>query len=250
MSSDQAKSFHSITIGEKNTWDDWHLVPSSRPLVNPPTVKTHYVNLPGADGSIDLTEVLSGKPVYTSRQGSWDFLVINSGQVVYNSNYGVWQERYTEVMSYLHGQKFKVILDDDPGYYYSGRLSVDQWKPGDHNSTITIKYIFEPYKKTINDMADDWLWDPFNFETGVIRTYKNLSINGTTAIDYIITTSIAESPIITTNNKDMYVSFNGVTYPLERGENVINAIQLTEGTNRLIFTGNGLVTINVTGGLL
>lgn len=250
MSSEQAKGFHSITINDKNTWDDWHLVPSSRPLVNPPTVKTHYVDLPGNDGSIDLTEVLSGKPVYTSRQGSWEFLVINSGQVVYDSNYDLWQERYTTVMTYLHGQKCRVILDDDPGYYYSGRLSVDEWEPGDHNSTITIKYILEPYKKTIDDMSDNWLWDPFNFETGVIRTYKNLAINGTRTIDYIISTTVTDSPVITTNNKDMSVTFNGKTYALNRGENIVKGIQLTEGTNQLTFTGNGLVTINVTGGLL
>lgn len=35
--------YHSITIGEKNTWDDWHLIPTSRPLVNPPSVNTHLI---------------------------------------------------------------------------------------------------------------------------------------------------------------------------------------------------------------
>ncbi len=42
--------YHSITIGNKNTWDDWHLIPATRPLFNPPTVKTNMVNIPGGDG--------------------------------------------------------------------------------------------------------------------------------------------------------------------------------------------------------
>ena len=27
--------YHSITIGDKNTWDDWHLIPATRPLFHP-----------------------------------------------------------------------------------------------------------------------------------------------------------------------------------------------------------------------
>lgn len=27
--------YHSITIGDKNTWDDWKMIPVSRPVVAP-----------------------------------------------------------------------------------------------------------------------------------------------------------------------------------------------------------------------
>ena len=53
--------YHSITIGTKNTWDDWHLIPKSRPLVNPPSVKTNVVDIPGGDGALDLSTALSGR---------------------------------------------------------------------------------------------------------------------------------------------------------------------------------------------
>ena len=43
--------YHSITFdNEKNTWDDWHLIPSSRPLVAPPSIKSNYVDVAGVDG--------------------------------------------------------------------------------------------------------------------------------------------------------------------------------------------------------
>ena len=69
--------YHSITFGDKNTWDDWHLIPSTRPLVNPPSRKKNTVDIPGADGSLDLSNVVSGHPVYENRSGSFEFIVEN-----------------------------------------------------------------------------------------------------------------------------------------------------------------------------
>lgn len=59
--------YHSITIGDKNTWDDWHLIPATRPLFNPPTVKENMVNIPGGDGVLDLTASLAGRPTYNNQ---------------------------------------------------------------------------------------------------------------------------------------------------------------------------------------
>ena len=59
--------YHSITFGDKNTWDDWHLIPSKRPSFNPPNVKSQYVDIPGGNGVLDLTESLTGYPLYNTR---------------------------------------------------------------------------------------------------------------------------------------------------------------------------------------
>ena len=250
MSSSKAKQFHSITIGDKNTWDDWHLVPSSRPLFNPPAAKTHFVDIPGGDGSIDLSEALSGKVNYSGRSGSWEFIVINSGQVEYDSEYDEWYERYTEIMEYLHGREYRAILDDDPSYYYKGRFSVDQWNSNAGNSTIVINYVVDPYKRQLYSSGDDWLWDPFNFETGVIRSYKNLPVNGTATVVYVSTSDIPDATIIQCSAPGMSVTYKGNTYQLNRGENVMYAIQFETGNNTLTFSGKGRVTIEATGGLL
>ena len=42
--------YHSITFGSKNTWEDWHLVPTSRPLFLPPKQKKSITDIPGGDG--------------------------------------------------------------------------------------------------------------------------------------------------------------------------------------------------------
>src|SRR5690625_7190522 len=97
--------YHSITFGDKNTWDDWHLIPSKRPSFNPPTVKSQYVDIPGGNGVLDLTESLTGYPLYNTRTGSWTFYVENG--------FKPWDELYSEISNYLHGQKLRAILEDD-----------------------------------------------------------------------------------------------------------------------------------------
>lgn len=233
--------YHSITIGEKNTWDDWHLIPATRPLFNPPTVKTNYVDIPGGDGVIDLTTALAGRPVFSNRTGSWTFYVENG--------FKSWTALYSEIMVYLHGQKMRAVLEDDPDYYYEGRFSVNAWKSEKSWSQIVIDYNVGPYKKTVNTTGEDWLWDPFNFETGVIRRYKDLPVKGT--LDVTVVGNVMPSvPTIIVSASGFTVGFNGRTYSLTRGTNVIDDIVIVSGENVLIFTGNGTVTVEHNGGTL
>ena len=238
MSSEQAIKYHSITIGDKNTWDDWHLVPTSRPLVNPPEVNTSYVTIPGASGSLDLTEALTGYPTYTNRTGSWEFIVMNG--------YGEWYSRYSEIMAYLHGKKFRAILDDDPNYYYEGRFSVASWVSPKNWSRITINYNVGPYKIDLTSTDEAWLWDPFNFESDMIRNYGSITVSGTTTFT-VNNDAMPVRPVINASSA-MTVAFNGNTYSLAAGDNIIREILFREGENTLTFNGNGTVSIKMHGG--
>ena len=142
---------HSISIYNRNTWSSWHLIPTSRPVVNPPEVKTKYVDIPGANGSLDYTEALDGVK-YGNRTGSWEFMVANG--------YAEWSVLYQEIMNYIHGKYLKVVLMDDPNYYYVGRLSINQWKSDQRYSTITIDYNFSPYKTPLRDTGGDVMPTP------------------------------------------------------------------------------------------
>lgn len=155
--------YHSITFGTKNTWDDWHLVPTSRPVVNPPTLKTKYVNIPGRNGVLDLTEYLTETPTFNNSEGSWEFIVMN--------DYHIWSELYSEIMDYLHGSSLNAILEDDPLYYYRGRFSVSQWKSDPKYSLITIDYMLEPSKYKLSELGNDkQKWD----DSDITMTDTNL----------------------------------------------------------------------------
>lgn len=161
----------SIIFGDKNTWDDWRLLPVSRPVFTPPTVKTNYIDVPGGNGLLDLSESLTKYPVYNNRTGSFKFRVMN--------DYVSWADRYSEIMGYLHGRTMRAILTDDPDYFYQGRFSVDSWDSGDTWSEITIGYNVNPFKWSILSSTEPWIWDPFNFDTGIIReqTFSSITIN-------------------------------------------------------------------------
>lgn len=143
-----ADNFHSVTFQSatesKNSWKDWHLVPMTRPVINPPTQKTSVVDIPGADGVIDLSEVVSGKPVYNNRTGSIEFLVQNG--------FKEWSDTFSTVMAYLNGSKKKIIFNDDPNYYYEGRVWVSKWDSSSsiHYSKITVDYDVGPYKYSLD----------------------------------------------------------------------------------------------------
>ena len=133
--------YHSINFGSKNTWDDWHLVPTSRPVFNPPALKERKLEIPGGNGIIDMTTSLTGYPVFQNREGSFEFIVMN--------DYMEWHELYSEISDYLHGQKMKAWFDfewNSNGYYYEGRFKVNSWKSDKNYSKITIDYSVFPYK--------------------------------------------------------------------------------------------------------
>ena len=136
--------YHSIIFGEKNTWDDWHLIPSSRPVFATPSVRTNYVEVPGADGALDLTEALVNRPLYNNREGNFEFIVYNDIGTYADDK--TWSEIYSEIAAYIHGKKMNSILEDDPGYYYHGRFFLDEWKSDPNYSTISISYVVDPYK--------------------------------------------------------------------------------------------------------
>ncbi len=196
--------YHSITFEKayaqlsvsKNTWDDWHLVPSSRPVVNPPSVKTKTVDIPGGNGLIDLTESLSGYPTYNNRTGSIEFIVVNDFNWQ-NPDHEEWYKTYSDVMNFVHGKSLRMYLEDDKEYYYEGRFSVDSWKSDKNNSKISIKYDVSPFKRYFSTTTnEDWLWDPFNFQTGVIYSsiFKNIPITTTAEIHRFSSKDIGDAP--------------------------------------------------------
>lgn len=142
--------YHSITFGTvsngqisgKNTWTDWHLIPSSRPTVAEPGVSTSMIEVPGRkNGPINSTYFLTNKIVYTPRSGSFEFLVDNDHEN--------WESIRTKIVTFLHGQAMQMVLEDDSSYYYDGRFSLNEWRSDSWNSVVTINYVLKPYKYSL-----------------------------------------------------------------------------------------------------
>lgn len=194
--------YHSITfksdnalINEKNTWTDWHLVPVSRPVINPPKVKTRIVDIPGGNGSIDLTETLTGRSLYYNRTGSLEFIVVNDTYEPVN-DYIEWSLAYSNIVNAIHGRKLKAILEDDPDWYYEGRFFVNEWRSNRNHSSIVIEYDLNPYKWRVLNTIEDPL---------TMAYYKDISFKQASTITRINTLErvgySSVSPILVVNSE-------------------------------------------------
>ena len=237
--------YHSITFGEKNTWDDWHLIPSSRPVFSPPKPDIRLIQIPGKSGSLDVTEIMGKQVVYADRTGSFEFHV--------DHNYwDSWIECYQEVTNYLHGNRMTAYMEDDQEFYYEGRFSVNEWRSNANFSSIVIEYVVAPYKFARYEYGDDWLWDPFNFETDKINLLTDVEIvPGGTTIE-LQGYGYRTIPTIECSDEGVILYFDNYETPiyLVKGENRPSLAVITEGLHRLRFVGEGTVSIHYRGGSL
>ena len=241
MSSETARALFSVNFGEKNTWDDWCLIPIRRPVIDFPAVKTNIVDITGGDGQIDLLQILVDTPVYKNRTGSLLFRMVDKvGELSV-------LKRKNEIARYLHGYSMNMVLDEEPEYYYTGRFEIDNmaYKGNGDIADITITYDIEPYKYGANT-ADRWLWDPFSLETGII--YDGLIVNATvnsleTPIvinDFnVLAGDVPVRPVVTVSNnltniffkRMQYGTWEGIEYEYKTGTDV----QPAEGPKNMTF---------------
>lgn len=226
---------HSVTFGEKNTWKDWRLVPTSRPVLNPPPQKVKQIDIPGGDGVLDLSTSLTGYPVFENRTGSMEFYVTNG--------FRPWNVAYSDMMNYLHGQTMRVLLQDEPEYYYEGRLVVNSWQSNEANSLITIDYDLGPYKWELLSSTDPWLWDPFSFQTGIIREtlFKDIEVTTAKTLHEFSALVFGKAPVspefttTTTEGRGAWIHFKNPTLGIDVEKN------LTEGQSwfpEMVFFGD------------
>lgn len=125
-----------FTIGNtsKRTWTDWSMVSEEPVAVEPPQVKTNYVQIPGANGSIDLTNAVAGHVLYDNVEGNIQFVVTTADPIA----------TYYTVMQFLHGMR-GTMTPADGGGTFTGRFSVDGYSVSDGQFKITIGYNVIPY---------------------------------------------------------------------------------------------------------
>ena len=236
---------YGVLFGDKHSYRDWKLITKSRPDVGSPAPKTTYIDIPEADGQLDLTESLSGEVKFENREMKFEFAVIEARQR--------WTTLYSEIMNYLHGQNLQVVLDEDPNHFYSGRFTVDEWESDKKTSTLVIVGVVDPYKYDLNTSLEDWIWDTFNFETDCIREYADLEVDG--ELEFTVQgsrKSAVPSFIVELDEGEtvMQVVYQNVTYNLQEGTNRVVNIIVKDGESTLTFIGHGKVSIEYRGGSL
>lgn len=206
-------NFHSFT--------EWGLILSEKDIKSPKP-KTKEVDIAGGDGVLDYTEYFGGVK-YENRQMSFRFSKMNIVPDGFLALFSV-------VQNALHGQKLKIVLDDDPANYYIGRVSVNEWKANKRLGEITIDVDAEPYK--------------YN----AAETVVTQAVSGTAPM--ILTNSkMPVVPTITTTAA-MTIAFGGYSVEAKAGTFRIPELQLPEGQTSVTVTGEGSITFRYRQGSL
>ena len=212
-----------IKFGNYHSYNDFQLILASK-TIGTPSPKTETIDIPGGDGVLDLTEFF-GETKYGNRNLSFEF----SSMVIPSE----FMTLFSTVQNALHGKKMKIILDDDPGWQYIGRISVSEWKADRNIGRLVVDCDCEPYKYQISP-------------TVVAR-----SISASQTITLTNTRKRVVPEVKVTSGSGLTVTFgSGSVWTLSSGSYLLPELELVEGNNFVTVTGTGSITFTYTQGTL
>lgn len=203
-----------VTFGDFHSWDDFSLILNSK-SIGSPEAKTTTVEIPGADGVLDISEYF-GEVKYKNRKLSFDFSTIVPKSEFLNL--------FSVIQNSIHGKRIRIVLDDDPDFYYLGRISVSDWKATKSIGKITIDCDCEPYKYRMN------------------KTVISVNVTDTATV---LLPNLRKRAIPTfTSTAAIQIEFGESTYSISTaGTFTVPEIMLTAGSNEITFTGTANVTV-------
>lgn len=116
----------------------------------------------------------------------------------------------------------KIVLDDDPEYYYVGRLEVSALSKNKNIGQISIECTCEPWKYK------------------ELPTVVTQAVNGSASITLINSRKRVVPSITTTDS--MTITFGGTSTIVNAGTFTIPTLELVEGNNTVTITGTGNIT--------
>lgn len=125
-----------ILFGQYHSYRDLKLILSKKTM-GAPAVKSNMIDIAGADGVLDLTDYF-GEPKYENVTHTFDFSTLVP-QTEFLS-------LFSTIKNALHGKKMRIVLDDDPSFYYVGRCYVSKFTNEKGVGIVSIECDCEPYK--------------------------------------------------------------------------------------------------------
>lgn len=129
-------AFWDLSDGDKRpkfAWENFHLIPKTRPFIKLPNVNYSTVPIPKTSNILNITRYLPGGMTYSEHVGQWDFFIDHD-------EWSSWTKSFRTIRDFFNGKRLYVSLMDDPQNIFVGRFSVNNYSPGDNYSSISIQY--------------------------------------------------------------------------------------------------------------
>lgn len=187
--------------------------------IGSPNPVINLIAVPGMDGNLDCSEALSGSINYDNRQ-----IIIDAGKTIV-SRY----DQDSRIKNALHGKRMKIILSEDPQWYYVGRINVGEWVRECGIGHTTITCTCDPWKLKIEPTTVA--------RADLSANYKQLSLPN------------ERRPVVPTITVDQSTTllWQGNTYTINAGTHRLPDIQLQAGDNilkaKVPDSGTGSITV-------
>ena len=203
-----------ITFDNLHTYQDLHLILQSKEIGSP-EVKRMEIDIEGADGSLDLTDFF-GDVKYGNVTHRFDFAtIVPQAQFL---------SLFSNVKNALHGKKMRVILDDDPLFYYIGRAFVSKFTNEKNIGFISIEVECEPYKYKLE------------------KTIVSATVADSTIVRLTNLRKRAVPEVTITTDSSIRIEYQGSNvWDLGSGSYTLPELELVEGENTVNVTGTGTV---------
>lgn len=202
-----------------NTWDDFGLIPTKRPIFDPPEVNyANYVQSSELD-TLNLQANLNRRGIPSARHASWTFIAYHenvsdepnpyASDPSYIDDGTLYNQPtlYSRLMYTLHGRNCTIRLRDDADeFFYRGLVEIKGWNAEDHFSEVTIEVTADPYK--------------------YVRNPVTVTISGQATYSFIADTKFITPSIVT-------VTPNGTLNSLTMGGFAFN--RLTNASNDIVL---------------
>lgn len=201
-----------IKFGDYHSFNDLSLIITKKEIGSPP-IKQKIVNVDGAHSHIEYTEYF-GEVKYDNMKHIFEFnSIIPQAQFL---------TQFSEIKNKLHGRLLKIVLDEEPDYYYLGRVAVSNFTNDKNIGVISIECDCEPWKYKKD-------------ETVVAQ-----AVDGSATI-VLMNSRMKVVPVIRTT-ASMTIDFDGNTATIGTGTYTIPTLELSEGANEVVVTGTGNIT--------
>ena len=205
----------------KDTYTEYGLLLASK-SISLPEVRTNMIDVPGRDGLLDASEVLTGEVTYKNRTIT---LKLTGVDTVTGKK---WPATISDFCNKVHGKRVKVTFPEDTTHYYSGRCSVGK---------VGLVKMMQTIPVTVD--CDPWKYK--NAKTTVSRSdlgtaYKQLSLPNESR-PVIPTITVAQ---------DTTLLWGSSTINISAGDHILPDIRLASGSNTLkakVASGTGSITV-------
>ena len=205
----------------KDTYTEYGLLLASK-SISLPEVRTNMIDVPGRDGLLDASEVLTGEVTYKNRTIT---LKLTGVDTVSGKK---WPATISDFCNKVHGKRVKITFPEDTAHFYIGRCSVGKVGLVKMMQTIPVTVDCDPWKykneKTTVSRSD------------LSTAYKQLSLPN------------ERRPVIPTITvaQDTTLLWGSSTINISEGDHILPAIRLAAGINTLkakVASGTRSVTV-------